>query len=138
MGDFKIDNPDVKPQQLWYNYGGVAPSVSVQITGDQGVAAVTTINVDTGGPVTGPVITLTGTGSGFTFSAVMSTITLVSPLTTKGDLYTHNSTVGTRLGVGTDGFVLTARSTESTGLKWEAAASGASTDLTNDFLLMGG
>lgn len=46
-----------------------------------------------------------------------------SPLTTKGDLYTY-STTNARLGVGTNGQVLTADSAEATGLKWATAASG--------------
>jgi hypothetical protein len=40
-----------------------------------------------------------------------------SPLTTKGDIYTY-STVGQRLGVGTDGYLLCADSGEATGLNW--------------------
>lgn len=49
-----------------------------------------------------------------------------SPLTTKGDLYTY-STTDTRLGVGTNGHVLTADSTASTGIKWAAISSPALT-----------
>lgn len=42
-----------------------------------------------------------------------------SPLTTKGDIYVF-STTNTRLPVGADGFVLSADSTQITGLKWIA------------------
>ena len=58
-----------------------------------------------------------------------------SPLTTKGDIFVHGSS-DTRLPVGTDAYVLTADSTQSTGLKWAAAAStGADTSLET---LLGG
>ena len=46
-----------------------------------------------------------------------------SPLTTKGDIYTY-STVDARLPVGTNDYVLTADSTEATGLKWSANGTG--------------
>jgi hypothetical protein len=50
----------------------------------------------------------------------------VSPLTTKGDLYTF-STSDARLGVGANGTTLVADSAEATGLKWATPASGGMT-----------
>lgn len=50
----------------------------------------------------------------------------ISPLTTKGDLYTRTSSADARLGVGTNGYTLVADSAEATGLKWAAPASGSS------------
>jgi hypothetical protein len=49
----------------------------------------------------------------------------VSPLTTKGDLYTF-STSDARLGVGANNTVLTADSAEATGLKWATPATPSS------------
>jgi hypothetical protein len=53
-----------------------------------------------------------------------------SPLTTKGDIFTF-STLGARLPVGTNNYVLTADSAEATGLKWAAAAAGGAYTLIN-------
>lgn len=70
-----------------------------------GVASVTK-NTSTG------IITVDITGGGS-----------ASPLTTKGDIYTF-TTADARLGVGANGEVLSADSTEPTGLKWIALAGG--------------
>ena len=57
----------------------------------------------------------------------------VSPLTTKGDLYTF-STSDARLGVGANGTVLTAASGEATGLQWATPSSGGMTLLSTTTL----
>lgn len=49
----------------------------------------------------------------------------LSPITTKGDLIAGSGVnTAIRLGIGTNGYVLTADSTTATGMKWAAAASG--------------
>ncbi len=53
---------------------------------------------------------------------------LTSPLTTKGDIWVY-STVDTRLPVGSNGYVLSADSTQATGLKWVAATTGTVTSV---------
>lgn len=53
-----------------------------------------------------------------------------SPLTTKGDLFTFD-TADARLPVGTDGYLLSANSAQSTGLEWIAPSGGAALSVTD-------
>lgn len=46
----------------------------------------------------------------------------LSPTTTKGDLIVHNGTNNVRIGVGSNGQVLIADSTQATGIKWASPA----------------
>jgi hypothetical protein len=77
-------------------------------------------------PVEGQVVYLKDTNAVLSYdgSSYVAVGGSSSPLTTKGDLYTF-STSDTRLAVGANDTVLTADSSEATGLKW-AAAAGAS------------
>lgn len=83
------------------------------------------------------VANITVDAKGRILSAANGTPGTVSPLTTKGDIYTF-STGQARLPVGTNGYFLTADSTQSTGLKWVPASgtgtvtnvSSTTTDLT--------
>lgn len=52
-----------------------------------------------------------------------------SPLTTKGDLFGF-STVAARVPVGTNGFVLTADSTNANGVSWQTSGGGCTTNCT--------
>ena len=55
-------------------------------------------------------------------------VVLNSLVTAKGDLIVRDTSAPARIGVGTNGHVLTADSAETLGIKWAAAASGADID----------
>ena len=62
-----------------------------------------------------------------------------SLVTTKGDIIVATaSATATRLGAGTNGYVLTADSTEVSGLKWATAAAPVDDPYPTSFMLMGG
>ena len=67
---------------------------------------------------------------GSKFGSAAASGSTVSPLTTKGDLYTF-STVDDRLPVGTNGYVLKSDSTQATGLAWGVDGISTSSAVTS-------
>lgn len=90
-----------------------------------------------GGTLTGVSLTsqVTGTlpiangGTGQT--TAVAAFDALAPTNVKGDLIVYDGTDNVRLPVGTNNYVLTADSTQATGVKW-ALASGSGATITND------
>lgn len=111
---------------VWTTGGGSGTVSSVAVSG--GTTGLTT----SGGPITtSGTITLAGTlaiangGTGQTTK--ITAFDALSPLTTKGDLIGFDGVDNVRVGVGTNGFVLTADSTQTAGVKWAASSGGGGT-----------
>lgn len=85
---------------------------------------ITNVSLTTG--VTGALPLLNG-GTGTAAASANAAFNALSPLTTKGDVLGF-STVNTRLGVGSNGTVLTADSAEATGLKWSSVLTNPMTN----------
>ena len=88
------------------------------------VAKVNGIAISGTPPSIGQVLTATSTSAANWQAASTG---FADPTTTKGDLIVHATGSTTRIGVGTDGQILTADSTQSAGIKWAAASGGGVT-----------
>jgi hypothetical protein len=62
-------------------------------------------------------------------------VTVYQPLTTKGDLLTHNGTTQVALPVGASGYVLTSNPASSTGLEWVVNNASSNSVVKNTFTL---
>lgn len=69
-------------------------------------------------------VTIAETNDGGVEQIDLTNVGFTSPLTTKGDILVYSS-LDTRLGVGADGEVLTADSTQAEGVKWATVASSS-------------
>lgn len=121
-----------------------APATSATLTIADGATLTASATADVSGTNTGDqTITLTGdvTGSGTgSFSTTLATVAIakggtgqttqtaamdaLSPTTTKGDILVDDGTNVVRVGVGTDGQILTADSAAASGVSWGTPAGG--------------
>jgi len=113
--------------------GGGLSTVSVtdSITGDGSTGSPLKLVGDTASPGNNMVYGTNGSGVKGWYTGGGGGYT--PPLTTKGDIFVYSST-NTRLPVGTNGQVLTADSTQTTGLNWATPSGGGANpwDVTPD------
>lgn len=99
-----------------------AGSSAVTIVDGDGVAGNPVIDIDPSNidvnSLNGPLSIVNG-GTGQTTQ--QSAFDALSPLTTKGDILAHNGTNSVRRAVGTDGQILTADSSQASGVTWSNA-----------------
>lgn len=79
------------------------------------------------GLTTGVTGTLPVANGGTNATTALAALNNISALTTKGDILTHTGSNNVRQGVGSDGQVLTADSSQTNGIKWATPATGSST-----------
>jgi hypothetical protein len=92
---------------------GASGTWNIAITGNAATATSATTATNVSGTVA---IANGGTGQ----TTKTEAFDALSPTTTKGDIIVHNGSDNVRLPKGTDGYVLAADSTETSGLKWQA------------------
>lgn len=95
---------------LWFEPIVAAPAVPGGVS--------TSLQFNNSGTLDGALIFYDAITGGLTFSHPEPTREALSPLTTKGDIFVRNSTISTRLPVGTDGQYLRADSSTPEGLRW--------------------
>jgi hypothetical protein len=97
--------------------GGICTALGSALTGGTAISIIA-------GAITNTGVTSIVAGTNISVSGATGavTVSLNGPLTTKGDLWCW-TTANARRSVGTDGQVLTADSTDATGLKWTTLAS---------------
>lgn len=88
-------------------------------------SSLTSVGTIASGTWNGTTIAIANGGTGQTTQ--QAAFDALSPTTTKGDLIVDNGTHDVRQPVGTDGYVLTADSTQTTGIKWAFSSGGGST-----------
>src|SRR5215831_7064745 len=117
------DNPGANRVDITISASGTGPaSPSIYAVNGAVIGTQTQLNL-----IAGTNITLTGvnnTGANRVDVTVVATGGMSDPTTTKGDLLVRGASVVGRLGVGTDGQVLTADSTQASGIKWATPAAG--------------
>lgn len=108
--------------------GGATPVIDISAA-YVGQASITTLGTITTGVWNGTTIAIAKGGTGQTTQT--TGFNALSPLTTKGDLIVSDGVNNIRLGVGLDGQLPTADSTQPSGIRWAVpATSGTVTSIT--------